>query len=99
MIWKKRQTTCRSSSSGDIRPYLNALEQLAEGIDLDALVTWSGETRQELQSQVEQLNALAQLGITVEIVGHELETIDADIARHLARFPNSRRWPHRRSAT
>lgn len=44
-----------------------------------------------MHSQIEQLNALAQLGITVEIVGHELETIDADIARHLGRFPESAR--------
>ena len=69
--------------------YANALEQLAEGIDLNALVIWSGEQREELQSRVEQLNALAQLGITVEIVGHELETIDANIARHLRGFPES----------
>jgi signal transduction histidine kinase len=69
--------------------YATSLEQLAEGIDLDALITWSGEQREELQSRLEQLNALAQLGITVEIVGHELDTIDADIARHLQRFPEN----------
>ncbi|MGA7498536.1 MAG: ATP-binding protein [Isosphaeraceae bacterium] len=67
--------------------YTGALEQLAEGIDLEALVNWSGEQREQLQSQVEQLNALAQLGITVEIVGHELESIDADIAGNLGKLP------------
>jgi signal transduction histidine kinase len=67
--------------------YFAALERLAEGVDLDAIINWSGDQREELQSQVEQLNALAQLGITVEIVGHELDTIDADIIRHLAQFP------------
>ena len=67
--------------------YVGALEQLAEGIDLETLVNWSGEQREDLESQVEQLNALAQLGITVEIVGHELETIDADIAGNLERLP------------
>ncbi|MHC5537711.1 ATP-binding protein [Singulisphaera rosea] len=69
--------------------YLRALEQLAEGIDLDAVVTWSGEQRDELQSQVEKLNSLAQLGITVEIVGHELDSIDADITRHTERLPTN----------
>ncbi len=74
--------------------YLRALEQLAEGIDLDAVVNWSGEQREELQSQVEKLNSLAQLGITVEIVGHELDTIDADITRHTERLPtNVRKTP------
>ncbi len=69
--------------------YAQALERLAEGIDLEAIINWSGEQREDLQSQVEELNALAQLGITVEIVGHELDTIDADILRHMARFSDS----------
>jgi signal transduction histidine kinase len=69
--------------------YVRALEQLSEGIDLDAVINWSGEQREELQSQVEQLNSLAQLGITVEIVGHELDTIDADISRHIEQLPAS----------
>ena len=67
--------------------YLRALEQLAEGIDLDAAAVWSLQEREALQSQVEQLHSLAQLGITVEIVGHELEEIDSEINRNLKKFP------------
>jgi hypothetical protein len=63
--------------------YARVLENLAEGIDMDALTAWSAEQRQELQGKVDQLHALAQLGITVEMVGHELETHDEEIRRHL----------------
>ena len=67
--------------------YLRSLEQLSEGIDLDAAVVWSMQERESLQSQVEQLHSLAQLGITVEIVGHELEQIDSEITKNLKRLP------------
>jgi signal transduction histidine kinase len=63
--------------------YARVLENLAAGIDVDALTAWSAEQRQELQGKVDQLHALAQLGVTVEMVGHELETHDEEIRRHL----------------
>jgi signal transduction histidine kinase len=68
-------------------PYLHALQRLSEGIDLHTTINWNSEQRAELERRVEQLNALAQSGITVEIVGHELETLDAEISRNLKRLP------------
>ena len=65
------------------------LENLSEGIDVDALTTWSAEQRQEMQGRIDQLHALAQLGVTVELVGHELETHDDEINRHLKALPAS----------
>lgn len=67
--------------------YLRVLENLAQGIDIDALTAWSVEQRQEMQGRVDQLHALAQLGVTVELVGHELETHYDDIDRHLNAIP------------
>ena len=67
--------------------YLRVLENLSQGIDIDALTAWSVEQRQELQGRVDQLHALAQLGVTVELVGHELETHDDEISRHLKAIP------------
>jgi signal transduction histidine kinase len=66
---------------------LRAYEQLGEKIDLDAALVWNSEQRAELEKKVDQLNALAQLGITVEIVGHELEALDAEVNRNLKRLP------------
>jgi signal transduction histidine kinase len=71
--------------------YLNALRQLAADIDLDAAVSWSSDQRGQLEERVEQLTALAQLGVTVEIIGHELESLDAEVARNLRRLPQETR--------
>jgi Histidine kinase-, DNA gyrase B-, and HSP90-like ATPase len=69
--------------------YFRVLENLAQGIDVDALTTWSVEQRQEMQGRVDQLHALAQLGVTVELVGHELETHHDEINRYLSALPSS----------
>jgi signal transduction histidine kinase len=71
--------------------YLSALQQLAADIDLDAAVSWSSEQRGALEERVEQLTALAQLGVTVEIIGHELESLDAEVGRNLRRLPQETR--------
>ena len=68
--------------------YFRVLENLSQGIDIDALTTWSIEQRQEMQGRVDQLHALAQLGVTVELVGHELETHHDEITRHLNALPS-----------
>ncbi len=68
--------------------YAAALRQLADDVDLDAAVAWSSEERASLESRVEQLTGLAQLGVTVEIIGHELEALDAEVGRNLRRLPN-----------
>ena len=80
------QTTARFYAG-----YLNALKQLAADIDLDAAVSWSSEQRAELEERVEQLSSLAQLGVTVEIIGHELESLDAEVGRNLRRLPQEAR--------
>lgn len=69
--------------------YLRVLENLSQGIDIDALTAWSAEQRQEMQGRVDQLHALAQLGVTVELVGHELEMHDDEISRNLKTLPPS----------
>jgi signal transduction histidine kinase len=68
--------------------YARGLERLAAGVDVDVALTWGAEARSELEHRVEQLNVLAQLGITVEIIGHEFETLDAQVSRNLKRLPS-----------
>ena len=43
----------------------------------------------DLREEVERLNSLAQLGIAVEIVGHELESYDDIIGSALKRLPEN----------
>jgi signal transduction histidine kinase len=82
--------------------YTRVLQNLAAGVDVDALTAWSVEQRQEMQGRVDQLHALAQLGVTVELVGHELETHNDEIERHLDSLPApvkaSKEWRSLRDA-
>lgn len=68
-------------------PYLAALEYLQESIDIQGLATYHSEESSELREELNRLNELAQLGITVEIVGHELEDFDATIGSGLSALP------------
>jgi signal transduction histidine kinase len=69
--------------------YIRAIQQISEKIDLDALAIWNSDQKAELEKRVWQLHELAQLGITVEIVGHELYTLDAEVGRNMKRMPVS----------
>ena len=68
-------------------PYIGALEALKESIDLEHLATFGADEAGELRNELERLTALAQLGIAVEIVGHELQSYDDIIGEGLARLP------------
>ena len=67
--------------------YIGALESLRESIDLEHLATFGMEEIGELRTELERLNSLAQLGIAVEIVGHELQSYDDIIGAGLKRLP------------
>jgi signal transduction histidine kinase len=70
-------------------PYIAALECLQESIDLQGLATFGNEEVADLREEVNRLNELAQLGITVEIVGHELASYDSTIEGGLAALPDN----------
>ena len=67
--------------------YIGALESLKESIDLEHLATFGMEEIGELRTELERLNSLAQLGIAVEIVGHELQSYDDIIGSGLKHLP------------
>jgi signal transduction histidine kinase len=64
-----------------------AFEALRDNIDLNAVATSGMDDLSQLREELAKLNALAQLGITVEIIGHELESLDASISRGLSALP------------
>jgi hypothetical protein len=66
-------------------PYINALQSLQENIDLAGLADFTIEKSSELQEEVDRLNSLAQLGITVEVIGHELNHMQFDTELALSR--------------
>lgn len=68
--------------------YSSALEILHENIDLDYLIRFGIDESEDLRSERDRLTSLAQLGIAVEISGHELQEYDDLIAGAFARLPD-----------
>ena len=68
--------------------YIFALQSLKECIDLQTVAVMGMEENEELRTELDRLNALAQLGIAVEILGHELQTFDDMIGNGLAVLPD-----------
>ncbi|WP_253851874.1 ATP-binding protein [Pantoea sp. OXWO6B1] len=81
-----------------LSPYISAFENLKEQIDLESLAIVSVNENSRLKKQVEQVNALAQLGITVEIIGHEIEGFDMTIERGIKNLSSSSLDPLQKSA-
>lgn len=87
----KHRTDLEEEFALTYEPFVKSLQQLAEGIDLDSALAVVDDDRQALEDKVNDLNAVAQVGVTVEIIGHELETLDAEVRRNLARLPDETR--------
>lgn len=76
------------ANEGLFGPYAGALESLRESIDLEGLAAFGMEELGDLRAELERLNGLAQLGIAVEIVGHELQSYDDIMGAALRRLPD-----------
>jgi signal transduction histidine kinase len=66
---------------------LRALERLQEGIDLEGALSVIDDDRAELEDRLRDIYQVAQLGIAVEIIGHELESLDGEVRRNLNKLP------------
>lgn len=64
-----------------------AVEALKDNIDLSVIAGAGLDELSRVREEMSRINALAQLGITVEIIGHELESLDATVSRGLKSFP------------
>jgi signal transduction histidine kinase len=76
-----------SENENLFEPYIGALESLQESIDLEHLATFGMDEVNDLRQELDRLNGLAQLGISVEIIGHELESYDEIIKSGLKKLP------------
>ena len=68
-------------------PYIAALESLRDRIDIEHLASFGMEEVGELRVELERLHSLAQLGIAVEILGHDLQAYDDILAAGLRALP------------
>lgn len=71
--------------------YIFALESLRDSIDLQTIAVMGEQENAELRAELDRLNGLAQLGIAVEILGHELQSYDNMIGRGLEALPEEYR--------
>ncbi|RTE45932.1 histidine kinase [Acinetobacter junii] len=67
---------------------LKTLEKISEGINLDSAFSIAEEERLDIEEKMRTINAVAQLGISVEILSHELEEIDSLVTRGLNSLPS-----------
>lgn len=69
-------------------PYIAALRSLQENIDLETLASYGMDVVDDMREEVDRLHSLAQLGITVEIIGHEIEGLELAISEGLNELPD-----------
>lgn len=63
--------------------FLLALGKLEQGIDLNSAFNLAEEERVQAEQEISQIRSLAQLGISFEIIAHELSAQDKAITRSL----------------
>lgn len=68
-------------------PYIRALDQLAEGIDLDSALSYAEARQVTLETRLARIQSLAQIGISVEILSHELQTLNRRLESSLDSLP------------
>lgn len=76
-----------SDNSEVFEPYISAMRSLQENIDLETLAAYGMDTVDEMREELDRLHSLAQLGITVEIIGHEIEGLELAISEGLDELP------------
>jgi signal transduction histidine kinase len=68
-------------------PYLSAIESLQNSIDIEAIALMNSDELEALEKENNRLNSLAQLGVTVEIIGHELDSLDNAMRQGMNSLP------------
>nr|WP_312990638.1 sensor histidine kinase [Brevundimonas diminuta] len=81
----REQLTERFATTYD--PYLRSVQQLSEGLDLDSALSYSDARQDTLEVQISRVQALAQVGISVEILTHELNSLNRRLDRAMSALP------------
>lgn len=68
---------------------MNSLCQVVEDVDIEGAFFWADQENAKLEEKVQLLHSVAQLGISVEIIGHELEALESQVSTHLRRMPTA----------
>ncbi|MDD2132373.1 ATP-binding protein [Pseudomonas sp. 17391] len=80
--------TLNDQFSSKYESYKRSLQQLANGVDLDGAFAYAGARTETLEGRLEKLQSLAQVGISVEILSHELHVLDRRLQTSLDNLPS-----------
>ncbi len=86
-IFAEQREKADYDNAETFEPYISALQSLSESIDLDTLASYGMAAVDEVREELVRLHSLAQLGITVEIIGHEIEGLEVSISEGLNELP------------
>lgn len=73
-------------NSQKLSPFVTAIERINEQIDLEGLAIYSMNESLKDREEITRLHSLAQLGVSVEIIGHELQALDEQLSYALGKF-------------
>lgn len=73
---------------------IRALDRLENNINLESAFSMAEEEKLYFEEKAKSIHALAQLGISVEILAHELEDLDGMITRGLNSLPTEIKNSH-----
>ena len=76
-----------SENAAIFESYISTLRNLQDSVDIETLLASSIDEVDDVRGELARLNGLAQLGITVEIIGHEMDGLEQSITRGLNAFP------------
>lgn len=71
------------------QPYLESLELMSESINIELIARQGIAENIALRDDINRLNQLAQLGVTVEILGHELNSNERMIREGIRQIKNN----------
>lgn len=86
-----RASTLEEQLAAKYEARIDSVSRLEGGVMLSAALAATQDGYAELEERVADLQLLAQKGISVEIIGHELETLSDDVKRNLERLPDEAR--------
>ncbi|MEQ1905520.1 MAG: ATP-binding protein [Pirellulaceae bacterium] len=83
VLWNELQNTILTDAAG----VMQSLRLLNNGVDLSAALEVVDESDMQSRDRIEQLNLLAQSGIAVEIISHDLEEMAQQTEFSLKKLP------------
>ncbi|MGN5260728.1 ATP-binding protein [Aeromonas hydrophila] len=86
---EKIHSTLDTENEDTFQPYLESLELMSESINIELIARQGISENINLRDEINRLNQLAQLGITVEILGHELNSNERMIREGIRQIKSS----------